>query len=164
MIYERIFKTFQEQNIKYTVIGGIAVNLHGYNRLTGDLDIIISLDEENIRKFINAVKDLGLIPRLPLNLDDLANETIRNNWINEKRMLVFSVYNQKYPLEHIDVKIDDNENIEHYIDSSILIEADDIKIPLISIDNLIKLKKMAGRDRDLVDVQALERIKKINAG
>ena len=49
MIFERIFKSFQEQDIRYAVIGGIAVNLHGYNRLTGDLDIILSLDDETLR-------------------------------------------------------------------------------------------------------------------
>jgi len=70
MIFERIFRSFEDEKLEYVVIGGIAVNLHGYNRLTGDLDIIIALNDENINRFISVVNALGLNPRLPVKLQD----------------------------------------------------------------------------------------------
>ena len=54
MLYERIFRQFQEAELKYAVIGGIAVNLHGYNRLTADLDIILALADTNVEKFVTS--------------------------------------------------------------------------------------------------------------
>lgn len=161
MIFERIFKSFEDANLSYAVIGGIAVNLHGYNRLTGDLDIIIALNDENISKFVVIVNELGLIPRLPVELNDFPNSEIRQSWINEKNMKVFSVYNPVNPLEHVDIKIDNPENIEGYLKRAETVNAGDINISVVSIEDLITLKKEAGRDRDLVDIRALERIKRL---
>lgn len=163
MLYENILRSFYENNLEYTIIGGIAVNLHGYNRLTGDLDIILSLSDSNIKKFVHIVKNLGLIPRLPVRIEDFSDEKHRHMWIAEKNMKVFSVYNPKNPLEHIDVKIDEEEHIDYFIKNSLTLEAGDIKIFVVSIDDLIRLKKEAGRERDFVDIRALEKIKEINS-
>lgn len=162
MIFENIFKTFAQVGLRYVVIGGVAVNLHGYNRLTGDLDIIIALDDENISKFVSTAKSLGLVPRLPVKLEEFSNAQIRSSWIVEKNMKVFSVYNPSNPLEHIDIKIDKPSDIESYLLNAEIVEAGDIKIHLVSLDDLIKLKIEAGRERDLVDIRALERIKRLD--
>ena len=50
MFFEKIFKALNENNVKYLVIGGAAVNLHGYVRVTHDLDLFIALNESNIKK------------------------------------------------------------------------------------------------------------------
>lgn len=162
MIFERIFAAFQNNHLRYAVIGGIAVNLHGYNRITGDLDIIISLNDENISKFIYTAKELSFIPRLPVKIEEFAIAEHRAMWINEKNMKVFTIYNPSKPLEHVDVKIDNPETIEQYIDNCITVRAGDINIPVVSREDLIKLKKEAGRERDLVDIRALERIKALD--
>jgi plastocyanin domain-containing protein len=162
MLFEKIFASFQNNKLRYAVIGGIAVNLHGYNRLTGDLDILISLTDENISKLIATAKELGFVPRLPVNIEDFALAGQRDIWINEKNMKVFTIYNPSKPLEHVDIKIDKPENIEAYIDNCITVQAGDISIPVVSRDDLIKLKMEAGRERDLVDIRALERIKALD--
>jgi hypothetical protein len=41
LIYEDVFKTFDEEDLRYLVVGGMAVNLYGYVRMTLDLDIIV---------------------------------------------------------------------------------------------------------------------------
>ena len=53
MFYERIFRELANRNIKYLVIGGIAVNIHGYSRATGDLDIMLSLEKDNLERSLN---------------------------------------------------------------------------------------------------------------
>lgn len=162
MLFERILRNFQQAGLKYAVIGGIAVNLHGYNRLTGDLDIIISFTEENIAKFISSAKELKLIPRLPVSLDDLANTDLCLSWVNDKNAKVFSVYNPQNPLEHVDLKLDFSEECQDYLANAIIMKAGDINIPVVTLEDLIALKKAAGRDRDMIDVKALERIKRLN--
>lgn len=45
-IYAEIFKAFNDAKIAYLIIGGVAVNLYGYNRFTGDIDILLALDKK----------------------------------------------------------------------------------------------------------------------
>lgn len=161
MLYERIFKEFQKVRLNYVVIGGIAVNLHGYPRATGDLDIIILLQNEDLTKFIQAIKNLKFVPRVPVDLNDLTNEKIREGWIQEKNMKVFSVYNPGNPLEHIDLKIEGAEKFAQILKNRVTMKESDLEIPVASLDDLIALKQDAGRERDLVDIKILKQIKKL---
>ena len=160
-MFEQIFIELNAHKVNYAVIGGIAVNLHGYRRNTGDLDIVIALTNEDIQKFIQAVKKLAFVPRLPVALEEFADANKRKEWIDKKNMLVFSVYNPQNPLEHIDVKIEGENEIQEILKSRVWMDAGSFKIPVIGLDCLIKVKERAGRGRDLVDLQALKQIKNI---
>lgn len=72
-IFKRLFKALNEANVKYLVCGGIAVNLYGIQRATADIDIALSLDEDNLRRFISVANELGLKPKIPVKLDELLN-------------------------------------------------------------------------------------------
>lgn len=161
VLYERIFRAFQENQLQYAVIGGVAVNLHGYNRLTGDLDIVILLTDQEIGKFVKVVKEMGMVPRVPVKIEDFANKEKRREWIEDKNMLVFSVYNPKNPLEHIDVKIDESDSLEQILKNSVAMGDDDLKIPVASIEDIIKMKEKADRPRDRIDVAALRELQKM---
>jgi hypothetical protein len=143
------------------VVGGVAVNLHGYNRVTGDLDLIIDLSEHNILSFIEIVKKLNFKPKLPVKLEEFCDDKKRLDWINNKNMKVFTVYNPKDEFENIDVivenYIDFNSAYKHKQD----IKNGSISISVISIDDLIKLKRISNRSRDQIDIAALLEIKKI---
>ena len=71
MLYKNILKACHDCGLKYVVVGGIAVNLHGYQRATGDLDIAIVLIDEEINKFISIVRKIGFVPRVPVKIEDL---------------------------------------------------------------------------------------------
>lgn len=156
MLFENVFRELNSSGIEYVVIGGIAVNLHGFARTTGDLDIIISLTNREIGFFVNVVKKLGFVPKVPVKIEELADSEKRNNWINEKNMKVFSVYNPDYPLEQIDLLMLPGIEIEEIIKNRIIFNADGIQIPVASIDDLIRLKERAGRERDNIDIKALK--------
>lgn len=49
-IFQKVFTVFNKEKIKYLVAGGVAVNLHGYMRFTGDIDILVLLEENNLKK------------------------------------------------------------------------------------------------------------------
>lgn len=55
-----VFKSLQEHDVRYMVIGGIAAILHGVPRSTFDLDILIDSTRENVQKLIEALIDAGL--------------------------------------------------------------------------------------------------------
>lgn len=164
MFYENIFRELDLRKIRYLVIGGIAVNIHGYARATGDLDIMVSFVNDNIKKFIELVKILGFNPKIPVKIEELGDPLKIERWKAEKHLKVFSVYNPKNELEHIDIMIENYIDFDKAYKRREIVEAKDIEISVISIDDLIELKKMAGRKRDEIDIEALEKIKEIKDG
>ena len=70
-----VFRSFQEHDVKYVVIGGIASILHGVPRATFDLDILIEATPENTRQLLAALLDAGLGTASLTTVEDvLANE------------------------------------------------------------------------------------------
>ncbi len=163
MLFENIFRELQHRRIRYLVIGGIAVNLHGFARATGDLDIMLWLEESNLQKFVDMVKFLKMKPRVPVAVESFLDSRTRESWIREKGMKVFSVYNPKREIEHIDVMLEEYISFDQAYKNREVISAGGIKISLLSIPDLIKLKKIAGRERDKIDIQALKQIMEIKS-
>lgn len=161
MFFERILAELNKAKIRYLLIGGVAVNLHGFPRATGDLDIMISLDSFNVRKFVNLIKRLHWKPRVPVALDAFADAETRKKWIKDKGMKVFSVYNPDKPIEHIDVMVEDYIDYQKAYRRRKIISAGRMKVPVASINDLIRLKRIAGRERDEIDIRALTEIRRL---
>lgn len=161
MLYKNILKSLQDKNFEYLVVGGIAVNLHGYTRATGDLDILILLSEENIRKFVQVIKSINYKPRVPVELEDFISTENRKRWIEEKNMKVFSVYNPNEESEHVDILIDYDLDFKEAYKKRVIYNIGDVEIPVISIPDLIKLKEKAGRIIDRNDILALLKIARL---
>ncbi|MFH1231607.1 MAG: hypothetical protein V1709_08950 [Planctomycetota bacterium] len=160
MLYEKIFKALSESKVKYLVAGGIAVNLYGIERLTHDVDILILLTESNLQRFISAVKQLGLCPKIPVRIEDLANPELRRKWREEKNMMVFSLYDPKDPLLTLDVMTEIEIDFDRAFRQRTRIKSGSLTIPLIPLNDLIKLKQKAGRPQDIADIHYLQMIKK----
>ncbi len=58
------FKALQQENARYLVVGGVAANLHGIERATGDIDLMIDLEPVNVSRFLKTAKELGLTPKI----------------------------------------------------------------------------------------------------
>jgi len=161
MFYEKIFRKLAEKKIKYAVTGGVALVLHGIARFTADLDLIVELNENNLKKLIEAIKELGFKPRVPVSLEDLVNPEIRTQWISEKNMIVFTFYNPQQELEEIDIFVKEIIPFEEIERELQWIKYKDISIPVISINHLKKLKSLSGRPQDLADIEALQILEKL---
>ena len=70
-----VFESFQKNNVKYVVIGGVASVLHGVPRTTFNLDILIEASSDNAQRLLKALTDAGFGTATLTNPDDLvANE------------------------------------------------------------------------------------------
>jgi len=161
MFYLDILEEFYKKNIKYLIVGGLAVNLHGVPRVTQDIDIIISTDRNNILKITGILKALSYKPRLPVNPEDLAEPDIVREWIENRNMKAFSFYHQQDNFKVIDIVIFHNLDFNIAFKNKIVKKINEFEIYLSSIDNLIKLKEYSGRDQDLSDVEMLKKVKQI---
>ncbi len=161
MFYLELFKKFQDEQIKYFVVGGLAVNLNGYSRFTADIDICIELQSENIKKIIKIILDFGFKNKFPVNPMDFADEIIRKDWIDNKNMLAFNFYNPKNIIEEIDIVIISPDEFLRIYNNRLEHKIKDILISTISIDDLIEMKKKAGRKIDEIDIEQLMKIKEL---
>lgn len=159
MQYIKVINILNRHGIKYLVIGGVAVNAHGYSRITGDLDIMISFDKENMRRLSAAAKELGLIPRVPVQIEELSDPNRRDFWVKEKNMKVFSLIDPDDDFTIVDIMILKYIDFEEAYKNHKVIKDKNVTLPVVSIDDLIRLKEMSGRGRDLVDIKALKEIK-----
>lgn len=72
-------------------------------RLTADIDLVVDLEPEETRRTIRALCELGLKPRIPVNAEDFADPEIREAWIEDKGMEVFSMFDPSNPLLCVDL-------------------------------------------------------------
>lgn len=159
-VYEKIFTELNKKKIQYVVIGGVALVLHGIVRLTADLDLVVALDKNNLKKFIDVMSKLGYKPRLPVKKEELMDERKRQEWVREKNMLVFSFINPKSSLGTVDIMVSEPIDFNQIREKSVQIKSANVKIPVASVNHLIELKKMSAREQDIADIEALKDIGK----
>lgn len=150
--YKKVFLELQKSEVEYLVVGGVAVNLYGYSRFTGDIDILLTLDSANLLKMEKVMKRLGYTERLPIQLHELKDKK------NVKKWLFISA---KKPQLDIDILAGYSLNFKKFYAKKVVIEAWGIHLPVISLSDLMVMKKEAGRDKDLLDLQALLELKSL---
>lgn len=160
IIYQEVFADFQKQKVEFVVVGGIALNLHGAIRGTADLDILIKMEDSNIRKVVKILRKQGYQVRQPVDPMDLANVQTREIWVREKNMKAFNFYKDR-ELKEVDIIIDSPVSYESAAAQRIRLKVGRLVIPVISIEHLIKMKQKAGRPIDRMDVAELKEIKRL---
>ena len=98
-----IFKALADAEVEYVVVGGFAVIMHGHLRATRDLDLVIGLQPENCAKGMAALSAIGLRPRLPVTLADFADPEKREDWTQNRNMLVFQLWDPANPERSVDI-------------------------------------------------------------
>jgi len=144
------WKALQTHNVKYILIGGYAINFHGYQRFTGDLDIWLQDTLENrqaLRKaFINCnMGDYPMIETMqfvPGWTEFHLNNNLRLDILTDMKGLEGYTFDECLQMASI-------ADIEH------------VNIPFLHINQLIKNKKTVNRPKDKIDVLALEQIRKL---
>ena len=158
-IFEKIFSEFNKAKLKYLVVGGLAVVLHGYRRFTGDLDILLFLEQKNLMKMDKVMKKLGYQERLPVSVMSLQDHKQIKKWLKEKNMTAYSYVPINHSYVIVDILTEKSIHFKKFSTKRILKKINNTVIPVVSINDLIKMKKEAARDQDLLDLQFLENLK-----
>ena len=157
--YGKIFQALGEADVRYIVVGGVAMNLLGYPRFTGDIDILLALDEANLERMAALMKKMGYERRLPVDLKALGDEQQVVRWIQEKGMQAFTFINAAEPQFNIDVIVGASLKFADYERHQTMVRVWEITIPVIAIDDLIGMKRESDREKDAEDVAALIELK-----
>ena len=155
-LYLPLFKALNDANVQYIIVGGLATVLHGYARLTADIDLVINLNQPEAEKAIKAITSIGLKARLPVDPMQFTNEAIRQSWIKDKNMLVFSFYDPHNPLMILDVFVREPFPYHEMLQRAVRMDIGGITVPVCAITDLIAMKQKAGRAKDLEDIKYLQ--------
>ncbi len=153
-----------EDKVPFVIVGGLAVVLHGHLRLTMDLDLAISLSDENIKSLVKSLTQAGFVPRLPISLNDFCDSQTRKDWINNKGMKALNLWIPPDPFSSLDIMIDIPIDFDTLLKDSQTMLLEEAEVKVASIDHLISLKEKAGRDTDKSDIIALRKIKEVKNG
>jgi len=154
--YREIFQALADVEIQYLIVGGVAVNLHGYRRFTGDIDILLALDERNLVAMTDVMHRLGYIERLPVALQALSDEKQVREWLSEKNMTAYSFLSGDHHRINIDVLAGASLSFSDYASRKVTIDLEKgLKVPVIALDDLLAMKREANRSQDLLDIEML---------
>ena len=138
---QSVFASFQKNDVKYVVIGGIAAVLYGVPRATFDLDILIEPSAENAERLLRAMIEAGLGTAALTNVDEVLSQEIT---IFKDRIRL-DVQTSTPGLHFEDAW-------EHRVTMNYKGQA----LEVVSMRDLIASKRASGRDVDIEDVRALE--------
>ena len=144
--------------MQYLIAEGLAVVAHGYVRFTADVDFLLAMDSENLTAAVKVFQDLNYRPRAPVDFDQFISPARRRQWIDEKRLTVFSLFSPDHPATEIDLFVEPPLVFCRCLFQAVQMEASPgIKATFCSLDDLIDMKKKAGRPLDLEDIAQLRK-------
>lgn len=156
---ESIVRTLNNHQVKYLIVGGLAVVAHGYVRFTADIDLVLGMEKQNLADAVVALKTLNYRPRAPVDFEQFIEPQSRKQWIDQKGMTVFSLFSPDHPVTEIDLFVDPPFVFSEAYAKALRLEvAPGISATFCSLEDLINLKSRAGRPRDLEDIEQLRKI------
>lgn len=146
----RFWAVLNENNVEYIMVGGVATNLNGYQRVTDDIDVWIKESSENRKKLRKAFYDYS-------NIDYFMIETMQivPGWTH------FNLNNGVRLDLMIDMKGLEGFTFDECMTVAKKADIEGITVPFLHINHLIKNKKAVNRPKDQIDVIYLEKIKQI---
>ncbi len=157
-LFEPLFDALNRDRVRYVVVGGVALVLHGYPRLTVDVDLVVDLAPGEAGRAISVLTKLGLVPRVPVAASEFADPAQRERWMREKNMVVFTMIDPSNPLRQVDLFVAPPMDFETLWKRAEVVHLDRTDVRIASIPDLIEMKRTVGRPQDLTDVDALEAI------
>jgi predicted nucleotidyltransferase len=148
---EEMLRLLVEHDVRFVVIGGFAAQAHGSPSLTGDLDIVPSWDRDNLRKIAQILGDIAAVRHgLPVDappMPPLDARTLRGG----------SVFTLNSSLGRIDLLANPDPGLDHetLLMNAIDVEFFGVRVLAAGLDDLIAMKRAAGRPKDRVELEIL---------
>lgn len=155
-LYDDVYAALDEADVRYVVVGGMAVVMSGHVRATVDLDVVVDLEPAAAARAMSALTALGLVPRVPVTPAHFADPDIREGWIRDKHMQVLSFYDPRDVAREVDVFVAYPLDFDAMVHQAVPRQVGTRVVPVAGVEHLIAMKRAAGRPQDLADVAALE--------
>ncbi len=158
MEIKKIFDILNQYNVKYLVCGGLAVNIYGIPRMTADIDLLLDFEESNVLNFENATKYLLFQSIIPISIKTFVKKEDRLKAINEKNLIAYSYFNSLAGYMNLDVLLDAPIEFDVLWKNKTERKLGETIIHLVSVEDLIELKKYSNRIQDQKDILLLSKL------
>ena len=148
----------RQHEVRFLLVGGMAVVAHGHGRMTYDIDLVIQLTPANIRRTFEALTQLDFRPRIPVTAEEFANPIIREKWAREKGMIVLNLFSEKAEPCAIDLFIREPFPFDETFTKAVPSSVNGVPFRYVDLNTLIQMKREAGRPVDLEDIRHLEQL------
>jgi hypothetical protein len=135
-----ILKELVRGGVEFVVVGGIAVQTHGYIRCTRDVDVVPSPSPTNGKRLSKVLSAL------------VAVEVGR-----DARLVRFNTRNGRLDVLRLDGTASRSTSFDDLRSRALVVDLEGIQIPVAGVDDLIRMKRAAGRPQDVIDIGALTR-------
>ncbi len=153
-----VLEALNEAGVRYLVAGGLAVNAHGVLRFTADVDLVVHLVHDNVRKAFEALDTLGYRPIVPVTAEDFSDPDTREGWVREKGMQVLQFYCDEHRETSVDIFAAEPFDFDEEYGRALIKElVGGVEVRFVSLETLIRMKESAGRPQDLADLDELRR-------
>jgi hypothetical protein len=154
-----VLAEFEKRKIRYVLVGGFAVLLHGIDRLTADIDLVVDLAPEPASRAIEALLDLGFKAHAPVDARQFAVPAVREKWRKESGMLVLSFWDPENRRPTVDLFADYPMDFERLLNDSLVLPLATTNVRVASLPHLIAIKRAAGRPKDIEDADRLTELR-----
>jgi hypothetical protein len=145
---KQLSRVFNAGNIKFCLIGGLAVGILAKPRATEDIDLLVLISREDEETIAKLFRDHFKV----IQDHDLMQFEKATIW----RMIVEDTFTTESGFVIIDMVFADNEIYREAVMDVITIQIDNVDIPLVKPENLIAIKKLSNRPQDLIDIEELQ--------
>ena len=150
LFINKVCLALDQASVRYAIVGGYAVALHGAVRGTMDVDIVINWDLNSLQKTVKALKGINLVSRLPVSADDVFQ--FRDEYIKNRNLIAWSFHNPADLSQQVDIII----TFDLKGKGRKKLNTRSGALHLLNLAELINMKRESGRPQDLEDVKALE--------
>jgi len=155
---ETVVKALNDAGVRYIIVGGVAVNAHGFVRMTRDLDLVLQLERDNIILGLHTLMEAGYQMAIPVTAEEFADLKTREQWREEKNMIVLKLWSDIHRRTPIDIFIyEPFEFIEETLRLIRMELSPEVSAPIVSLDTLLNMKRLANRPQDQIDIEELQR-------
>jgi len=155
-----LLQTLSDEQVQYVLVGGLAVQLHGFLRSTFDIDLVLAMNDDNLCRFIAVARQYDLVPAIPVPIESLRNAKLIDQWHREKGMLAFALRESRIGGNVVDVLVRSDVPYDRLKANAVAGELFGRKVWIASIDDLLLMKRNANRPKDRLDIEALEKIRR----
>lgn len=153
-----LFQALFQNQVRYLICGGMAINLYGIPRATADLDIVLDFEEQNLRNFLKTITEFGYQNSIPLSILDLVEKEKRRNLIKDKNLIALSFFSSTFQLVTLDVLVDLPFDFDSLWENKTIRNSSKTPIYLVSVEDLAGLKNYSNREQDKLDIESLKKL------
>ncbi|MBI5658358.1 MAG: hypothetical protein HZC43_02145 [Nitrosomonadales bacterium] len=154
-----LLQSLSASQVRYVLVGGLAVQLHGFMRATFGVDLVLEMNDENLVRFISVAKQYGLVPSIPVPIESLRSADQIEQWHREKGMLAFALREPQAGGAVVDILVRPTVPFERLMANAVAGKLFAQQVWIASVDDLLSMKRVANRPKDQLDIAALEKIK-----